>query len=53
VKSPRMMRSSFLFPRLVRGLIDPTFTRHAAELAPFVSFFRELDGQARRNDTAR
>lgn len=43
---PRMLRRSFLLPRLLRGLVDPTFTHHAAELTPFVCFFMELDAHS-------
>jgi len=49
---PRMIRKSFLLPRLARGVVDPTFTRHAAELAPYVCFFMELDAQTRRSQEA-
>lgn len=40
---PMMIRKSYLLPRLVRGLLDPTFTRSAAELTPVVSFFMQLE----------
>lgn len=42
-RPPRMIRKSYLLPRLVRGLVDPTYTRSAAELTPLVCFLMQLD----------
>lgn len=41
-KRPALVRRRFLYPRLVRGLLDPSFTAQAADLSPLVSFLTEL-----------
>lgn len=42
-RPPRMMRASYLLPRLARGLLDPTYIRSAAELTPIVCYLTQLD----------
>jgi hypothetical protein len=44
-KPPAMMRTSFLLPRLVRGVIDPSFTQSATALAPLVGYAIELEAR--------
>lgn len=43
---PRMIRKSYLLPRLARGLLDPTFTRSAAELTPVVCLLMQLEASS-------
>lgn len=39
---PELVRRSFLWPRLARGVIDPTFSRNAAALASLIGYLTEL-----------
>jgi asparagine synthase (glutamine-hydrolysing) len=42
-RPPAMIRKSFLLPRLARGILDPTYTRSAAELTPMIAYLTELE----------
>jgi hypothetical protein len=47
VQPPALIRKSYLVPRLVRGMLDPTYTGDAATLAPLVGYMMLLEAWTR------
>ncbi len=46
LRPPALIRKSYLFPRLARGILDPSYTGSAAMLAPTVGYLMLLEAWA-------